>query len=129
MSGNYSLVLWHGTVLWSLTAAVFASVVDGAATGLLIYRSGSFKPGSWLSLLGLDYLAVHPENKGQGIATALVESGTREAQKMGVGLFILAFEAALNVHLRLGFNEVDRVTQDDCKRGGKGWHTVLLVHL
>ncbi|KAI8256023.1 hypothetical protein K4K53_007589 [Colletotrichum sp. SAR 10_77] len=77
--------------------------------------------------LSLDYLAVHPENKGKGIATALVESGIRQAEKMGIDVFILAFQAGLNLYLRLGFKEVERVVQDDSKWGGKGEYTVYLL--
>ncbi|KAK2735543.1 GNAT family [Colletotrichum kahawae] len=77
--------------------------------------------------LSLDYLAVHPENKGKGIATALVESGMRQAEKIGIDVFILAFQAGLGLYLRLGFKEVERVVQDDSKWGGKGEYTVYLL--
>ncbi|KAI8960877.1 acyl-CoA N-acyltransferase [Daldinia sp. FL1419] len=68
----------------------------------------------------LDYLAVHPENKGRGIATALVESGIKHAEKIGVPLFTMSYKAGRGVYARLGFREVERVIQDDSKYGGKG---------
>ncbi|KAI1371575.1 acyl-CoA N-acyltransferase [Hypoxylon crocopeplum] len=68
----------------------------------------------------LDYLAVHPENKGRGVGTALVESGIRQAEKIGLPMFVLAYKAGLGVYSRLGFEEVDRVIQDDSKYGGAG---------
>ncbi|KAI1388509.1 acyl-CoA N-acyltransferase [Hypoxylon trugodes] len=68
----------------------------------------------------LDYLAVHPENKGKGIATALVESGIRHAEKIGVPIFVMSYKAGRGVYERLGFKEVDRVIQDDSQYGGKG---------
>ncbi|KAF6805603.1 acetyltransferase [Colletotrichum sojae] len=77
--------------------------------------------------ISLDYLAVHPENMGKGIGTELVRSGMRRAQELGVGVFILAFQAGLNVYLRLGFKEVDRVVQDAAKWGGEGDYAVYLL--
>ncbi|GAB1211219.1 hypothetical protein ATERTT37_000332 [Aspergillus terreus] len=68
----------------------------------------------------LDYLAVHPENKGKGIGTALVESGIQHAEKIGLPIFVLAFKAGRGIYERLGFKEVDRVIQDDTKYGGQG---------
>lgn len=46
---------------------------------------------------------------------------------MGIDVFILAFQAGLNLYLRLSFKEVERVVQDDSKWGGKGEYTVYLV--
>ena len=68
----------------------------------------------------LDYIAVHPENKGQGVATALVESGMKAAEELGIPIFIMAFKAGRGVYARLGFEEVDRIIQDDSMYGGPG---------
>lgn len=68
----------------------------------------------------LDYLAVQPDRKGKGIATMLVESGLREAEKMGLDVFVLAFKAGLGVYRRMGFKLLDQLIQDDSKYGGKG---------
>ncbi|KAI2613451.1 acyl-CoA N-acyltransferase [Hypoxylon sp. NC1633] len=68
----------------------------------------------------LEYLAVHPENKGKGIGTALVESGIKQAEKMGLDVFTLAFKMGRGIYARLGFKEVDRVIQDDSAFGGLG---------
>ncbi|OHE93255.1 acetyltransferase [Colletotrichum orchidophilum] len=78
--------------------------------------------------ISLDYLAVHPDHKGKGIATVLVQEGMRLAEQTGIDLFILAFEAALNVYKRLGFQEVHRGYQDDTKYGGKGYWVTLLTY-
>ncbi|KAK1978054.1 acetyltransferase [Colletotrichum cereale] len=78
--------------------------------------------------ISLDYLAVHPENKGKGIATALVESGMRLAEKMGVDILILAFDAGLNVYKRLGFKEVHRGYQDNTQYGGQGYWVALVTY-
>ncbi|OLN87166.1 hypothetical protein CCHL11_03630 [Colletotrichum chlorophyti] len=77
--------------------------------------------------ISLDYLAVHPNGKGKGIGTALVENGMRLAEKMGVDLFILAFPAALNIYKRLGFKEIHSAYQDDTKYGGHGYWVTLLT--
>lgn len=77
----------------------------------------------------LDYLAVHPENKGRGVATQLVESGIRQAELLGLDLCILAFKAGLGVYTRLGFRIVDQLIQDDSMFGGPGeWATYMVVY-
>ncbi|KAI1074527.1 acyl-CoA N-acyltransferase [Whalleya microplaca] len=68
----------------------------------------------------LDYLAVHPDNKGKGIGTTLVQSGIEQAEKMGLDIFTLAFKMGRGIYERLGFKEVDRVIQDDSAYGGLG---------
>jgi GNAT superfamily N-acetyltransferase len=80
------------------------------------------RPGRVLTVtrLALGYLAVHPENQGKGIGTALVESGIQRAEKLRLPIFILAFRAGRGIYLRLGFRKVDRVIQDDTKYGGQG---------
>ncbi|EFX05986.1 gcn5-related n-acetyltransferase [Grosmannia clavigera kw1407] len=77
--------------------------------------------------LMLDYLAVHPDNQGKGIASLLVASGIREAKAMGLPIFILAFEAGIGVYKRLGFREVDRVTEDMANHGGEGEYVVYMM--
>ncbi|OTB16137.1 hypothetical protein K445DRAFT_317129 [Daldinia sp. EC12] len=77
----------------------------------------------------LDYLAVHPNNKGKGIATALVESGIRHAENIGLPLFTMSYKAGRGVYARLGFREVERVIQDDTKYGGKGeYGTYFMIY-
>lgn len=72
------------------------------------------------NLTGLDYLAVHPENQGRGIATALVESGMREAEKLGLDIFVTAFKAGVGIYKRLGFRILKDFVEDDSKFGGPG---------
>ena len=50
----------------------------------------------------------------------LVESGIREAQKIGLEVFVLAFKAGLGVYYRAGFKLLDQIIQDDRPYGGKG---------
>ncbi|MCJ1391101.1 hypothetical protein MMC18_003963 [Xylographa bjoerkii] len=70
----------------------------------------------------LDHLAVLPDYRGQGIATMLVESGIREAEKIGLDVFVLGMKAGLGVYQRVGFKLLDKIIQDDSKYGGKGEH-------
>ncbi|KAI1802304.1 acyl-CoA N-acyltransferase [Daldinia bambusicola] len=77
----------------------------------------------------LDYLAVHPDNKGKGIATTLVQSGIRHAEEIGVPLFTMSYKAGRGVYARLGFREVERVIQDDREYGGKGeYGTYFMIY-
>ena len=71
-------------------------------------------------LTGLDYLAVHPTNQGKGIGTALVQSGMRQAEKLGLDIFILALEAGMDLYKRLGFYIEKEIVQDYSKHGGTG---------
>ncbi|KAI1412367.1 acyl-CoA N-acyltransferase [Hypoxylon sp. FL1857] len=75
----------------------------------------------------LEYLAVHPENKGKGIATALVESGIRQAEKIGLPIFVMSYKAGRGVYERLGFKEAERVIQDDSQYGGKGEYAAYFM--
>jgi GNAT superfamily N-acetyltransferase len=71
-------------------------------------------------IVGLDYLAVHPENQRKGVGTALVESGIRYAKSVGIPIFTMAFNASRGFYERLGFREVERIVQDDSRYGGAG---------
>ncbi|KAH6651924.1 hypothetical protein BKA67DRAFT_572422 [Truncatella angustata] len=68
----------------------------------------------------LDYLAVHPENKRQGVATALIQSGMKVAENLGLDIYIQATKAGLGAYKRCGFRIERELTQDDSKYGGTG---------
>ena len=68
----------------------------------------------------LDYLAVHPRNKGRGIGTALIKSGIDFAKSISIPIFTISYKAGRGIYARLGFQEVDRVIQDDSQYGGAG---------
>lgn len=72
-------------------------------------------------------MAVHPENQGKGIATALVQSGMIQAEKLGLDVFILAYEAGMGVYKRLGFQIESEVVQDDSMHGGPGEFTTYFM--
>ncbi|KAM0811829.1 hypothetical protein AB5N19_12185 [Seiridium cardinale] len=68
----------------------------------------------------LEYLAVHPDHKGQGVATLLVESGIAVSERLGVDLIVMAYKSAIGVYKRLGFQMLEYLIQDDSKFGGEG---------
>ncbi|KAL7792066.1 acyl-CoA N-acyltransferase [Trichoderma ceciliae] len=72
------------------------------------------------SYLYLEYLAVHPENRGKGIATLLVQSGMKQAEKLGLDIFILACKPGWGLYSRLGFRTEEELIQDDSMYGGDG---------
>jgi predicted N-acetyltransferase YhbS len=76
---------------------------------------------------GLDYLAVHPDNQGKGIASALVQSGIRQAEQLGLDIFVLAFRAGFGVYKRLGFRMERELIQDDTIYGGEGDYPVRFM--
>ncbi|GJC89475.1 hypothetical protein ColLi_12313 [Colletotrichum liriopes] len=81
------------------------------------------------SYIRLDYLAVHPDNQGKGIGTALVQSGMRQAEEMGLDVFVHAMQAGVGVYKRLGFSIEKEFLQDDTSYGGKGdVYTALMVY-
>ena len=95
----------------------------------ILSRNWNPRPDRVLTVarLALDYLAVHPENQGKGIGTALVQSGIRHAEQLRLPIFILAFKAGRSIYERLGFREVDRVIQDDTKYGGEGEYSAYFM--
>ncbi|KAK9777610.1 putative Acetyltransferase-2 [Seiridium cardinale] len=68
----------------------------------------------------LEYLAVHPDNQGKGVGTALVESGMRQAEEMGLDIFIHAMKMGMGVYKRLGFRVEKELVMDDSPYGGDG---------
>ncbi|KAJ5623932.1 hypothetical protein N7510_000241 [Penicillium lagena] len=90
---------------------------------------------AWIAVLltnlhaDLDYLAVHPDNQGKGIVTALVQSGMDRARELGLDIFVLAFECGLGVYKRLGFRLDKDFTLDDSKYGGPGeYHFYFMTY-
>lgn len=72
----------------------------------------------------LEYMAVHPDNQGKGIATLLVKSGMEQARKLGLDIFILAFKPGFKLYARLGFRVERELVQDDSAYGGPGEYVV-----
>lgn len=69
-------------------------------------------------------MAVHPENQGKGIATGLVQSGIEQATKMGLDIFVMAFEPAFGLYSRLGFRVEKELIQDASIYGGEPEYAV-----
>lgn len=66
----------------------------------------------------LDYLAVHPENKSEGIGTALLNHGIQYIEKLGIDIFALGCPAGFRVYHNAGFKVLDSIVQDATKFGG-----------
>ncbi|PMD43700.1 acyl-CoA N-acyltransferase [Hyaloscypha variabilis F] len=71
----------------------------------------------------LDYLAVHPDCRRQGIALMLVQEGLKQAEKLGFDTFVMACEDGKAVYERAGFVLLEQVVQDDSAWGGEGRYT------
>lgn len=63
-------------------------------------------------------MAVHPKHWKQGIALQLVQSGLREAEKLGLDVFVMAFSQGRRVYERAGFTWRGEVVQDVSQFGG-----------
>lgn len=74
----------------------------------------------WLYRTELDYLAVHPDNQGRGIATQLVASGLKEAKKIGLDVYVRAFRPGVGLYRRLGFRIEKELVLDESEEGGPG---------
>jgi predicted N-acetyltransferase YhbS len=72
-------------------------------------------------------MAVHPENQGKGVGTTLVQSGMRQAENMGLDIFVLAFKSGRGVYKRLGFHIEKELIQDDSMYGGDGEYAVYYM--
>lgn len=75
----------------------------------------------------LDYLAVAPEWRKRGIATALVKEGLRVAERLGEDTFVTACRMGRSVYLRCGFRVIESVVQDDSKFGGEGEYSMTFL--
>lgn len=60
-----------------------------------------------MTMLELDYLAVHPDDQKKGVASALVQSGLKQAGKLCMPVYVNAWKSALGLYSKLGFEEVD----------------------
>ncbi|KAK3900099.1 hypothetical protein C8A05DRAFT_17561 [Staphylotrichum tortipilum] len=68
----------------------------------------------------LEYLAVHPRHQRRGVATALVRSGMRQAEKLDLDIYVHAMKPGVLVYQRLGFRLERELIQDDTEYGGPG---------
>ncbi|KAK6078429.1 acetyltransferase [Seiridium cupressi] len=84
-------------------------------------------PDVFIETRCLEYLAVHPDNQGKGVGTALVESGMRQAEKMGLDIFIHAMKMGMRVYKRLGFRVEKEPVMDGSPYGGDGDYRVWFL--
>jgi GNAT superfamily N-acetyltransferase len=73
----------------------------------------------------LDYLCVPSEYRRRGIASALIQRGLEEAEKLGLDMFVQSKRAGVSVYRKAGFVLIDQVLIDASDRGGDkdygGW--------
>jgi GNAT superfamily N-acetyltransferase len=62
--------------------------------------------------IDLRYLAVHPDHQRKGVATLLLESGIRAAEKMGIDVFVSSTRAGVPVYLKVGFTLLAEINKD-----------------
>jgi len=86
--------------------------------------------GADVDLVGLDYLAVHPDNQNQGIGSALSQVGMRQAEKLGLDIFVYSTKPAVRLYKKLGFRIEEEIILDDSMcEGGTGEHyTALMIY-
>ncbi|PMD29636.1 acetyltransferase [Hyaloscypha variabilis F] len=81
------------------------------------------------AFMRLDMLAVAPEHQKKGVGTALVRSGMREAEKLGLDIFAHATSEGVPLYKRLGFKIEREIVQDDSMYGGTGQHyTCFMIY-
>ncbi|KAH6647291.1 acyl-CoA N-acyltransferase [Truncatella angustata] len=68
----------------------------------------------------LEFLAVQPAYRGQGIATLLMEASLAESDRLGIDVFMVAYKAGLGVYKRMGFEILESLIIDDTPWGGQG---------
>lgn len=78
-------------------------------------------------ILVVDYLAVHPENQGKGVGTALLKHGIQKAEELGLDIFVLAFISGFKVYKNVGFKVLDSIVQDATRFGGNDNYAVELM--
>lgn len=75
----------------------------------------------------LDYIAVHPSQQGNGIATLLVREGMKQAERLGLDVFVMAFKGGFRLYEKLGFRVEKELVQDDRPYGGEGQYAIRWV--
>lgn len=72
----------------------------------------------------LAYLAVHPDNQGKGIGTALIKHGLAKAEELGFDVFVVAFAAGFKVYRNTGFQYLSSIIQDATRVGGNDHYAI-----
>ncbi|KAM3075790.1 hypothetical protein ACMFMG_007917 [Clarireedia jacksonii] len=70
--------------------------------------------------LVLQILVVHPFHQGKGIGTLLLQEGLRQADELGVPVWLEASEKGRPLYRKLGFNDVKTIKIDLAEWGGVG---------
>ncbi|KAL3477092.1 acyl-CoA N-acyltransferase [Aspergillus californicus] len=77
----------------------------------------------------LETIFTHPEFQRHGVATALLQWGIKEAQRLGAMMYLEATEEGRSLYSHNGFQAVKVVNFDATKYAGKGKHTYTVGFL
>ncbi|KUI59146.1 hypothetical protein VP1G_06410 [Cytospora mali] len=84
----------------------------------------------WIDMLNyvvIEFFAVHPENQGKGVGTALLKHGIAKAQEIGIDIFVLAFVEGFRAYNNVGFITMDSLVQDATAYGGNDNYAVQFM--
>ncbi|MCD7988674.1 MAG: N-acetyltransferase family protein [Klebsiella quasipneumoniae] len=90
----------------------FVAEVQGAIVGFAYAEKFSWEKGYRYTVK--DYVYVHPEAQGEGVATQLLEALIAECEARGFRQMVnfvcdAKNEAAVNLHKKVGFKEIGRM--------------------
>jgi GNAT superfamily N-acetyltransferase len=72
------------------------------------------------SKIVLQLLAVHPSHQGKGVGTLLLQEGLRQADELGVPVWLEASEKGRPLYRKFGFNDFKTIEIDLAEWGGEG---------
>ncbi|PQE22350.1 hypothetical protein CJF32_00009343 [Rutstroemia sp. NJR-2017a WRK4] len=70
--------------------------------------------------LVLQILAIHPSHQGKGIGTRLLQEGLRQADELGLPVWVEASEKGRPLYRKFGFNDFKTIEIDLAEWGGEG---------
>ncbi|KAH8889620.1 acyl-CoA N-acyltransferase [Thozetella sp. PMI_491] len=97
--------------------AWWGPIANGSDDKNIEIRARLLGEGTYIEL---DYLAVHPENKGRGIATALVKKLIEMADELGLDIFVVAWAGGRPVYQKFNFQIVETNIEDLANWGFEG---------
>lgn len=75
----------------------------------------------------IEFFAVHPDNQGKGVGTALLEHGIQKAKELGMDIFVLAFVGGFRAYKNMGFTTLGSLVQDATAYGGNDHYAVKFM--
>lgn len=75
----------------------------------------------------IEFFAVHPDNQGKGVGTALLRHGIQKAEELGMDIFVLAFVGGFRAYKNTGFITLGSIVQDATAYGGNDHYAVQFM--